>query len=146
MARVQLDYPDETFTFSTELDVRFDDINIGAHLGFDKLVTLVTEARSRFLECLSIAEVASPGVIVADLAVTYRAEARLRDRLRIDVGVAERTRVGGDIAYRVVRTSDDTIIAIAKTGMVFFDYDRGRVAPAVPEFPEVATGRPGQSF
>lgn len=138
MARVQLEYPDEIFTFSTELDVRFDDINIGAHLGFDKLVTLVTEARSRYLESLTIAEVASPGVIVSDLAVTYRAEARLRDRLRIDVGVAERSRVGGDIAYRVLRPADETVIAVAKTGIVFFDYDQGRVVPALAAFPEVA--------
>lgn len=140
MARVQLDYPDEIFTFSTELDVRFDDINIGAHLGFDKLVTLVTEARSRYLESLEIAEVASPGVIVTDLAVTYKAEARLRDRLRIDVGVAERSRVGGEIAYRVVRPADGVVIAIAKTGMVFFDYDKGGVVSALPAFPEIAPG------
>lgn len=143
MARVQLEYPDEIFAFSTELDVRFDDINIGAHMGFDKLVTLVTEARSRYLEWLAISEVASPGVIVTDLAVTYRSEARLRDRLRIDVGVAERSRVGGDIAYRVVRPADGTVIAIAKTGIVFFDYDTGRVAPAVEAFPRVTGREPG---
>lgn len=137
MARVQLEYPDDIFTFHTELDVRFDDINIGAHLGFDKLVTLVTEARSRYLESLGIAEVASPGVIVTDLVVTFKAEARLRDRLRIDVGVAERSRVGGDIAYRVVRPADDTLIAVAKTGIVFFDYDSGRVTAAVEGFPQV---------
>lgn len=138
MARVQLNYPDEIFTFSTELDVRFDDINVGGHLGFDKLVTLVTEVRSRFLESIGVAEVASPGVIVTDLAVTYKAEARLRDRLRFDVGVAERSRVGGDIAYRVMRPADDTVIAVAKTGIVFFDYDRGRVTAAVEAFPQVA--------
>lgn len=138
MARVQLDYPEEIFTFSTELDVRFDDINVGAHLGFDKLVTLVTEARSRYLESLAITEVAAPGVIVTDLAVTYQAESRLRDRLRIDVGVAERSRVGGDVAYRVVRPADETVIAVAKTGMVFFDYERGRVVAALDTFPQVA--------
>lgn len=32
MARIKLDYPDETYTFSTELQVRFDDINAGMHL------------------------------------------------------------------------------------------------------------------
>lgn len=122
--------------FSTDLDVRFDDINIGAHLEFDKLVTLVTEARSRYLESLAIAEVASPGVIVTDLVVSYKAEAQLRDRLRIDVGVAERSRVGGDIAYRVVRPADGVVIAVAKTGMVFVEYDKGRVVSALPEFPE----------
>ena len=48
MPRVELDFPDEIFTFSTELTVRFDDINIGHHLGNDRLVSLLGEARSQF--------------------------------------------------------------------------------------------------
>lgn len=138
MARVQLDYPDHIFTFSTDLRVRFDDVNIAAHLGFDKLVSLVNEARSQYLATFGIAETASPGLIVADVAVMYLAEARHRDVLRIDVGVAERTRVGGDIAYRVVRAADDTVVAIAKTGIVFFDYELGKVVSAVEAFPQPA--------
>ena len=52
MARVTLSFPDDTFTFSTTLDVRFDDVNVGAHLGNDSMVSLIGEARSRFLESL----------------------------------------------------------------------------------------------
>ena len=72
-----------------------DVMGVRVHLGLDKLVTLITEVRSRYLESLGIAEVASPGVIVTDLVVAFKAEARLRDRLRFDVGIAERGRVGG---------------------------------------------------
>ena len=84
MARIKLDYPDDTYTFSTELQVRFDDINAGMHLAHERVVSFVGEARSRFLESLGLSEIGSdtqPGVIVSDLAVVYKAEARLRDVL-----------------------------------------------------------------
>ena len=132
MPRVELDFPDEIFTFSTELTVRFDDINIGHHLGNDRLVSLLGEARSQFLADRGIAEVGSPGTVVADLVVTYRAEARLRDRLRFDIGIGERHKYGGQLAYRVVRKSDGAVIALAATGLLFYDYDQQRVT-APPE-------------
>ena len=56
MARVKLDYPDDVYVFSTRLEVRFDDINAGMHLGNDRLVSLVSEGRSRFLEHLGLSE------------------------------------------------------------------------------------------
>ena len=132
MPRVELDFPEETFTFHTTLSVRFDDINIGHHLGNDRLVSMLGEARSQFLADRGIAEVGSPGVIVADLVVTYRAEARLRDRLRFDIGIGERHKYGGQLAYRVVREEDGVLVALAATGLLFFDYEEGRVT-APPE-------------
>lgn len=134
MARVRLSYQEQVFTFSTTAEVRFADVNIGAHLGFDSFVTLLGEARSKFLEANGIAEVASPGIVVADLAVVYRAQARMRDLLRIDVGVTEPHRFGADIAYRVVRESDSALIGTAKTGVVFIDYDTGSLVAAPSEF------------
>lgn len=132
MPRVELDFPEETFTFATTLSVRFDDINIGHHLGNDRLVSMLGEARSQFLDDRGIAEVGSPGVIVADLVVTYRAEARLRDRLRFDIGIGERHKYGGQLAYRVVREEDGVLVALAATGLLFFDYEEGHVT-APPE-------------
>lgn len=134
MAQVTLSFPDDTFSFSTTLDVRFDDVNIGAHLGNDSMVSLLGEARSRFLESLGLADLGDPGTIVADLVVNYRAEARLRDVLRFDVGITDPNRYGGDIAYRVVREQDDTLIALAKTGVVFYDYQQKRITDAPTAF------------
>ncbi len=72
--------------------------------------------------------------------VSYRAEGFLRDPIRIDVGVAERARASVDLAYRMVRTSDDTVIAVGKTGLVFFDYTTRTVIPVPAEFPHPPAG------
>lgn len=161
MARVKLDYSQVVFCYSTTMDVRFDDINIGYHLGNDRLVSLLGEARSRFLESRGLSELGSPGVIVSDLVVQYKAEGRLRDRLRFDIGIADPNRYGGDIVYRVVREAHgqatavaaappgsapanetpanetpakETVIALAKTGIVFYDYQEARVCSAPDAF------------
>lgn len=137
MARIKLTYPDDVFDFSTTLTVRFDDINIGNHLANERLVALLGEARSQFLASRGLTDTGGsdqPGSIVADLAVSFRAEARLRDVLRIEVGVVEPNRYGGDLVYRVTRPLDRTVIAVAKTGIVFFDYAAGRIAPAPRAF------------
>lgn len=134
MPRVALDFPEDTFTFGTTLSVRFDDINVGGHLGNDRLVTLLGEARSQYLADLGLTEVGTPGIIVADLVVAFRAEARLRDRLCIQIGITERNKYGGHLAYRVVRESDGVLIAVAETGVLFYDYDRASVVTPPPAF------------
>ena len=61
MARVKLQLP-EAFTFSTDLDVRVSDVNYGNHLGNDRMVTLLHEARLRFLTHHDFAELNIGGV------------------------------------------------------------------------------------
>ena len=49
MARVKLALP-ESFSFETDIKVRISDINYGGHLGNDSVMSLIHEARLRFLE------------------------------------------------------------------------------------------------
>ncbi len=127
MARLKLDIPDN-LPFATELEVRVGDVNYGGHLGNDALLGLLHEARIRFLNRLGYREddVAGHGLIMSDAAIVYKAQARLGDRLRIEVGAAEFHGSGCDVVYRVVRVPDGTLVALAKTGIVVFDYSRGR--------------------
>ncbi len=61
MPRVKLDYPDQVFTFSTETDIRFSDVNLGAHLGNDAVVSLFGgDARSRYFAELDRVEAGPP--------------------------------------------------------------------------------------
>ena len=66
---------------------------------------------------------------------------RGKDVLRLDVGIADPNRYGGDVVCRVVRAADDTLVAIAKVNLVFFDY-RGakRPVPAPTQFTRAITG------
>jgi len=136
MARLQLDFPDELFIYSTQLTVRVTDINYGNHLGNDSMISMISEARARFLFEHGVQETGAggAGIIVTDLATTYRAEAHARDQLLFEVGVMDFNRYGGDIIFRVTRPRDGKLVALAKYGFVFFNYQSGKVTPMPPEF------------
>lgn len=131
MARVRLELPGE-LPFSTEIDVRVTDLNYGAHLGNDALLSILHEARFRFLRSHGLSELDAGGaaLIMADAVVVYQAEAFAGDRLRIEVGLGDFSRVGCDVFYRVTRAGDG--VAEAKTGVVFLDKTT-RKPTAVPE-------------
>ncbi|WP_282338570.1 thioesterase family protein [Pseudomonas sp. PS02288] len=134
MARLILDFPEDQHCFSTQLTVRITDINGANHLGNDSMISMISEARARFLFEYGIGESRADGggIIVTDLATTYKAEAHARDQLLFEVGVMDFNRYGGDITFRITRPADGRLIAMAKSGFVFFDYRQSRVV-AMPE-------------
>lgn len=135
MARARLDLP-ETLPFTTEMEVRIGDINYGGHLGNDAVLTLVHEARVRFLAALGYTEsnVEGRGIIMTDAIVLYRAEAFLGDRLKIEVGTADVGAHGCDLLYRITNVATGKEIARVKTGIAFFDYAARKLAPTPEAF------------
>ncbi|MEQ3694540.1 MAG: thioesterase family protein [Thalassolituus sp.] len=135
MARVQLDLPD-VFNFSTHLTIRVSDINYGNHLGNDRMVSLLHEARLRYLHSHDFSEfnIGGVGLMVTDIVVSFVAESFVADRLTFKVGVADFNKYGCDFVYLIVNESQDKVVAKAKTGIVFFDYDERRVSHVPPVF------------
>ena len=72
------------------------------------------------------------GTIITDLATTYRSEAHARDQLLFEVGVMDFNTYGGDITFRITRPRDQALVAMAKSGLVFFNY-KTRMVTAMPE-------------
>ena len=143
MARLTLDFPEDQYYYRTQLTVRVTDINGANHLGNDSMISMISEARARFLFEMGVEETREDGIgiIVTDLATTYKAEAHARDQLLFQVGVMDLNKYGGDIIFRITRPADGRLIALAKSGFVFFDYALGKVT-AMPvefqaKFPEV---------
>ncbi|SDH16767.1 MULTISPECIES: thioesterase family protein [unclassified Duganella] len=136
MARLKLDFPDDLFIYSTQLTVRVTDINGGNHLGNDSMISMISEARARFLFEYGLQENGADGlgIIVTDLATTYKAEAHARDQLVFEVGVMDFNQYGGDIVFRITRPRDGKLVALAKYGFVFFNYQSSQVTPMPPEF------------
>lgn len=136
MARLKLDFPDDLFIFSTQLTVRVTDINGANHLGNDSMISMISEARARFLFDYGLQETGADGlgIIVTDLATTYKVEAHARDQLVFEVGVMDFNQYGGDIVFRITRPRDARLVALAKYGFVFFNYNTSQVTPMPPEF------------
>lgn len=133
MARIQIDFP-EQILFTTTIEVRVTDLNYGGHLGNDALLSLLHESRVRFLHALGFTElnVAGVGIIMADAGIQYKSEAYSGEILTIEIAVADFSKVSFDIFYRV--HSNGRIVAIAKTGIVCYDYAAKKVMPVPAAF------------
>ena len=131
MSRIQINFPSEHI-YSTEIKIRITDLNYGGHLGNDSMLSILHEARVRFLKNFGYTEmnVEGAGIIMADAAIQFKTEAFYGERLKIDIAVGDFSRVAFDIYYRV--KSGDREVALAKTGIVFFDYEKKKVA-STPE-------------
>jgi len=133
MARVKIELPRE-FIFKTEIPIRISDINYGGHLGNDAVLSITHEARLRFLKQHNFTElnVGGAGIIMVDAAVQYKAEGFYGDIIKVEIAVADITGVGCDIVYRCTNKNTGNLIAIVKTGIVFYDYNRKKIV-SVPE-------------
>ena len=90
MPRVQLS-PRPHYPFAVDLVVRTTDLNYGGHLGNDRLLSLVHEARVAFLPSHGWTELDCGGaaLILGDAALVYQAEAFAGDLLRFEVTACE---------------------------------------------------------
>jgi acyl-CoA thioester hydrolase len=135
MARVQLDLPGK-FSFITELTVRASDLNYGNHVGHDRILTLMQEARIGYYRTLGFKNElnfeGAVGQVIADVAVQYKSESFLADVLTIKIGVSDFSKYGFDMYFLIENKMTGKEIARGKTGIVCFDYDIRKVA-RIPE-------------
>ena len=131
MSRIQINLP-EQFNFEAEIPVRITDINYGGHLGNDSILSLIHEARMQYLKSLGYTEMDFEGVslIMSDVAIQFKSEVFYGEAVRVQVKATEFSRGGFTIYYKL--TNAKSIVAIAKTGMVCYDYSKKKVV-SVPE-------------
>ncbi len=128
MPRLKLSIPN-SLPFSCELPIRITDLNYGRHLGNDKVLSLMHEARAQFFASFGYAEDAAEGTsfIMGDCAILYKSEGFYGQVLRCEVGAGDYTRAAFDIYYRFVIVGEERLLAEAKTGLVCFDYATRKV-------------------
>jgi len=129
MARIKIDLP-EQFGFSTELPIYLSHINYGNHLDNALLLTLVSEARSRFFQSLGYREldVEGLGIVVSDAAVQYRSEAHHGETMRVSMQAMDFNKYGFDLVWQMLDVVSGREVARGKTGIVFFDYTLKQIA------------------
>jgi len=124
--RIELSFPDKII-YTTQLDVRVSDLNYGNHLGNDSILSLVHEARMRFLLYAGYSEmnVEGIGLIMADAGIQFKSEAFYGEVISVEIAIKDIERVSFDLYYRL--KCDERIVAIVKTGMLFFDYENRKI-------------------
>ncbi|GAB2773242.1 acyl-CoA thioesterase FadM [Hymenobacter luteus] len=135
MARVKVQLP-ETYLLAVEIPVRITDLNYGAHLGNDALLSILHEARVQFLRHLGQAEydpATGLGHIMADVAIEYKGEGFYGDVLHIQMAATDLGKYGFDLVYWV-KNQAGREIARAKTGMLGFNYTTRQLLPLPEEY------------
>lgn len=130
MTRIKLE-PRPVYDFVVPIAVRTTDVNYGGHLGNDRLLALLHEARVAFLGAFGWSEMDCAGVslIMTDAAIMFRAEAFAGDVLHIEVAPFAASRTGFRLSYRAIREADETLITLAESGLACFDYATRQVVP-----------------
>lgn len=135
MARIKIDLP-ATFSFSTNIPVRITDLNYGSHVGNDAVLSIIHEARMQFLAHHGYTEMefAGVGMIMSDVGIEFKSELFYGDIVIASVTAAAFSKVGFELYYLLEKESSGKkiTVALAKTGMICYDYERKKIA-AVPE-------------
>lgn len=135
MPRIRVELP-EKFSFSTQITLYQSHINYGGHLDNALLLTVVSEARSRFLKSLGYTEmdIEGVGIIIADAAVQYKAEAFHGEVMEVSMAATDFNKHGFDLTWVMHEQSSQREVARGKTGIVFFDYAARQIALTPEKF------------
>ena len=135
MARIKLILP-ETFAFETEVALRISDMNYGGHLGNDAVLSLIHEARVRYLHSLGYSELDIEGssIIMSDAHIVYRGEGFYGDTLVIRIAPSRPEGVRFDLFYQLNNRESGKEIARARTEISFFNYTTRKTVPVPGAF------------
>ena len=135
MSRIKIDLP-SSFSFHTSIEIRITDINYGGHVGNDTVLSIIHEARMRFLYDKGYAEldIGGSGLIMSDVAIVFKAELFYGETVRISVKATDFSKVGFDVYYLLEKQLEGKTInvATAKTGMLCYDYGKKKIT-SIPE-------------
>ena len=133
MSKIVIPLP-KKFHYSTETDIQITDINYAGHLGNDKVLSIIHEARMRFFKHYNYSEDNVEGVntIMNNAAIQYKSQGFYGDSLLIEMAVIEFNPHGFDLFFKISKKDNGQEIVRATTGIVFFDYASNSMLP-VPE-------------
>ena len=120
----------KSYPIKTTLDVRVSDLNYGAHLGYDALLSLAHQARVELFTELGVNEMdlgdKKTGIVAADVAVQYKGEAFVLDSLLFEIAPIEIGMASFRLAHRVSNLRTNRPVALIEIGFAAFDYESRR--------------------
>jgi acyl-CoA thioesterase FadM len=102
MARIKIGLPGK-FSFTTSIPVRITDINYGGHVGNDTILSILHEARARFLSHHGYTELnlAGVGMIMSDVGIEFKNELFYGEEIIASVAAGEFSKVSFELFYKL---------------------------------------------
>lgn len=126
--------------FVAPVPVRWSDIDMYQHINHATVVTILEEARIPFLRDAFGADIATTGLLIADVRITYKGQLRLADSpLQVTMWVKRLRAVDFTIGYEVRSVTvdpDSKPSVIAETQLAAFHIDEQRLVRLSPHHRE----------
>jgi acyl-CoA thioester hydrolase len=128
---------DDLFRFSTNLEVRWRDVDALGHVNNAVFFTYLEQARVHYLRELGFAldNPTDVGIIIAEASCRFKSPLRLREQVTVRARVSELRRSSFTLEYRI-EGGDGRLAATARTVQVCFDYDEERPIPIPTQWRE----------
>jgi acyl-CoA thioester hydrolase len=126
---------EQTFPFSILIPVRFGDMDALGHVNNAKYLTYFEEARMAYwmnLFPLDLNNIASLSLILANATISFRSAAKVGDKLRVFIRVAEFGNKSFRMEYKIENDETKELVADGSTVQVMYDYERNATI-AVPD-------------
>lgn len=122
---------------TTEIDIRFADIDAFNHVNNAKYITYVEHARMKYFDDV-IGEVdwANEGFILARAEINFLQPVKLHDKIIVETRCSRIGNKSFDLSYKIFRIGGEakTEMANALTVQVGFDYKNNRSIPVKEEW------------
>jgi acyl-CoA thioester hydrolase len=123
--------------FVAPVPVRWSDIDVYQHINHAIMVTILEEARVPFLKDAFAADIASTGLLIADVRVTYKGQLRLADSpLQVTMWVKRLRAVDFTLGYEVRSVNADPEskpAIIAESQLAAFHIEEQRLVRLSPQ-------------
>jgi acyl-CoA thioester hydrolase len=112
-------------SFSYPLEVRFRDLDVLGHVNNAVMATYLEQARvSWWWKYLAGRPFESEGCLIARIEIDYKKPVLLEDKIHIELWCSKIGRCSFELSYRVLRTTDKTLMAEGKSVQVMYDFSK----------------------
>ena len=119
-------------TYTTEIDVRFRDIDAMGHVNNAVYATYIEQARTEYYRDVLTADLSGTSTVLASLSIDFRRAVELTDgTVTVSIDVAELGRTSITMTHEV-RTGGQ-VVADAEATIVTLDPDSGEPTPIPDE-------------
>lgn len=119
--------------FSYETKIRITDINYGNHLGHDKIISILHDARLSFFIQKKLSEINHENMytfMLRSLTIDYKKECYLHEILIVEIYIGQIEKFTFELKYKVLKANE--VIALCVTTLVCYNNLKRRpdVVPA----------------
>lgn len=125
MSNLTITFQENSSIFEADIPVLVSHLNYGNHLGYDSILSIVQEARMRWLKQYNMGEMTideNIGYLVIDVSLIYKSEAFHGDTLNVQLYPENVKSKSFNLKYKITNQTTGATVALVNTRHIFYNF------------------------